>query len=119
MTEDLLNEGYDYVLMSRLQSDPIERRFSAYREMSGGRFLVGLREVMNSEKIMLMKSLLKENICFWKEDVGDNMDKSQNVDVIKEYATERDNEIQDSELSKESEEISVYISGYIKNWSSI
>ena len=113
LTEDLLNEGYDYVLMSRLQSDPIERRFSAYRQMSGGRFLVGLREVMNSEKIMLMKSLLNENICFWKEDVGDNMDKSQNVDVIKEYATERENEIQDSELSRESEEVSVYISGYI------
>ena len=53
--------------MSRLQSDPIERRFSAYRQMSGDRFLVGLREVMNSEKIMLMKSLLKENICFWKD----------------------------------------------------
>ena len=42
---DLLNEGYDYVLTSRFQSDPIKRHFSKYRQMSGGRFLVSLREV--------------------------------------------------------------------------
>ena len=35
LTEDLLNEGYDFVMMSRFQSDPIERRFSSYRRMSG------------------------------------------------------------------------------------
>ena len=43
LIEDLLSEGYEYVLTSRFQSDPLERRFSQYRQMSGGRFLVGLR----------------------------------------------------------------------------
>ena len=43
LIEDLLFEGYNYVLTSRFQSDPLERHISKYRQMSGGRFLVGLR----------------------------------------------------------------------------
>ena len=35
--EDLLFEGHSYVLTSRFQSDPLERPFSMYRQMSGGR----------------------------------------------------------------------------------
>ena len=57
--EDLLNEGYDYVLTARLQSDPLERRFGQYRHMSGGRFLVSLKDTC-SEKILKLKRLLKE-----------------------------------------------------------
>ena len=33
----LLNEGYKYVPTGRLQTDPLERRFSQYMQMSGGR----------------------------------------------------------------------------------
>ena len=58
------------VMTSRLQSDPIERRFSQYRQMSGGRFLVSLREVTNSERIVRCRSFMKANINFWKEDLG-------------------------------------------------
>ena len=50
--DELLNDGYDYILPARLQSDPIECRFSQYRQMSGGRFLVSLREVRNTERIL-------------------------------------------------------------------
>ena len=58
LINELLNEEYDYVLTKvlltrRLQSDPIENRFSKYRSMSGGRFLVSLREVETSEKILI------------------------------------------------------------------
>ena len=38
LIKELLSEGYDFVMTSRLQSDPIERRFSQYRQMSGGGF---------------------------------------------------------------------------------
>ena len=48
-----------------------------------------------------MKSLLKENICFWKEDVSVNEEK--NYDTIKEHLIGRENEIEDAELSRESE----------------
>ena len=70
LIKELLSEGYDFVMTSRLQSDPIERRFSQYRQMSGGRFLVSLREVTNSERIIRCRSLMKADINFWKEDLG-------------------------------------------------
>ena len=59
LIEDLLREGYDFVLTSRFQSDPLEKRFRQYQQMSGERFLVGLRDVTSSEKIIEFKSLLK------------------------------------------------------------
>ena len=37
--------------------------------MSGGRFLVSLREVNTSEKILMLTNVLKENLNFWEEDV--------------------------------------------------
>ena len=39
----------------REQTDPLEKRFSLYRRMSGGRFLVNLIEVLQSESIVKMK----------------------------------------------------------------
>ena len=44
LIEDLLEEGYDYVLTSRFQSDPLERRYGQYRQMSGGRFLISVKD---------------------------------------------------------------------------
>ena len=64
--DDLLNEGYTNILTSRFQSDPLERRFSKYRQMSGGCFLFSLREVESSEKILQIKSLMKEDINYWE-----------------------------------------------------
>ena len=60
LIHDLLNEGYDYDLTSRFQSDPLERHFSKYRQMNGGNFLLSLREVDNSEKILALRSRIKE-----------------------------------------------------------
>ena len=37
--------------------------------MSGGRFLVSLREVQSSEKILQVKSLLKEKVAYWNTQV--------------------------------------------------
>ena len=58
LIEDLLAEGYDFIMTSRFQSDPLERRFGQYRQMSGGRFLVGPREATSSEKIIELKTIL-------------------------------------------------------------
>ena len=56
--DELLIDGYDYILTARLQSDPIERRFPQYRQMSGGRFTVSLREVRNTDFILVTLRLL-------------------------------------------------------------
>ena len=46
------------------------RRSSQYRRINGCRFLVNLREVQNSDRILQYSSLLKENINFWEEDLN-------------------------------------------------
>ena len=69
LIEDLLKEGYEYVLTARFQSDPLERHFSKYRQMNGGNFLVSLREVNNSEKILKLRSLIKEDIDIFEKDI--------------------------------------------------
>ena len=89
MIEDLLSEGYEYVFTSRFQSVPLERRFSQYRQMSGGRFLVGLREVNSSEKILKIRSLLKENINFWEEDLQIEVNQSDAVGKLIAEVRER------------------------------
>lgn len=108
LIEDLLSEGYDYVLTSRFQSDPIERRFSKYRQMSGGRFLVGLREVVSSEKILQLKSLLKEEFNFWDMDLQPD---EQQIDF--EEFTLYENELEEIELDNDTKEVAIYIAGYI------
>ena len=52
LTDELIDDGYEFVRTARFQSDPIERRFSQYQQMSGGTFLVSFREVLNSERIL-------------------------------------------------------------------
>ena len=101
LTGNLLIEGFEYVLLVRFQSDPIERRFSVSRQLSGGRFLVSLREVVNSEKIILLKSLLKEYVDFGAEDISD--EPINNMEDIIQYLQGKGTEIQESTLSQESE----------------
>ena len=36
LIDEMLVDGYEFVRTARLQSDPIERRFCQYRQMSGG-----------------------------------------------------------------------------------
>ena len=104
---ELLSEDYDYVLTRRLQSDPIENRFSKYRSMSGGRFLVSLREVKSSEKILIRRSLLKSGIDFWKCDLGkpDEDEKRKFEEFISELQS-KEVEIMECSLSEDSTEVS-------------
>ena len=39
---DLFEEGYSFIVTAKFQSDPLERRFSQYRQMNGENFLVSL-----------------------------------------------------------------------------
>ena len=44
---------YDFALKWRFQSNYLERRFGQYQQMSGGRFLVGLRDSTSPKKIRI------------------------------------------------------------------
>ena len=62
LIEDLLSDGFKFVLIALFLSDSIERKFGQYRQMSEGTFLVGLKDVVWSERILKIKSLIKESM---------------------------------------------------------
>ena len=110
LIDELLLDGYEFVLTARLQSDPIERRFSQYRQMSGDRFLVSLREVLTSERILKCKSLIKENINFWDENLQQEEDP---VTVVNDIFDPRWNEIAEATLDDHTREVATTVSGYV------
>ena len=99
-------------MTSRFQSDPIERRFGQYRQMGGGRFLVGLKDANLSEKIIKIKSLLKEGM---------------NIDNSVKLCENDDDKLEDLLLnvtlmnctqenttsSNDSGEVAIHIAGYM------
>ena len=64
---DLTNKGYQYVIIARLQSDPIELHFFQHYHMSRGRILVCLRDLLNLERILQCSSLIKEMLIFGRK----------------------------------------------------
>ena len=98
-------------MTSRLQSESIERRFSQYRQMSGRRFLVSLREVTNSERIIRCRSLVKADFNFWKEDLGSDKP-SLDFSALLALLSEHEIEIAESTLDSSSDEVSTTIAGY-------
>ena len=110
--DEITEEGYKYVLIGRLQSDPLERRFSQYRQMSGGRFLVSLREVRSSERILACRSLLMEDVDFWRENLHP-VQSSTNIESLLVDLDAVGTEIQESALDSDSREVATFIAGYI------
>ena len=110
LIRELLDNGYDFVLGRRLQTDPLEKRFSQYRQMSGGRFLVSLREVLTSERILTCKSLLKSNVNLWDEDL---QKETPNMNELMNIAMEHETEFLELSLSPDSEEVAFTIAGYV------
>ena len=62
LCDDLFSDGYEYIVAGRFQTDPLERRLSQYRQMSGGRFLISPKEVLKSESIIQVKTILKNSL---------------------------------------------------------
>ena len=112
LIEDLLSDGIKYVLTVRFQSDYLELHFSKYRQMSRGRFLVSLLEVSNSENILALRSLLKEGINFWEEDLSPAVEMEIMTEVEKEISL-LSTELLECQLSEDSMQVGVTIAGYI------
>lgn len=111
LIKDLLAEGYEFVMTRRLQSDPVEHRFSQYRQMSGGRFLVSLREVQSSERILASRSLLKIGIDSWN--FGNTSEGAEKLDAFMGDLSTYEIEIMEVSLCKDSAEVAQFIAGYM------
>ena len=90
-----------------LQSDTVER-FSQYRQMSGIRFLDNLQEVLNFERILRCRSLIKENTNFRVEVI--TSENAEYVTVIEEIFGTRTQEIVESVLDENSAKVAT---GYV------
>ena len=60
LIEDNLRDGYKYVLTPWFQNDPLEKRYGQYRQISGGKVLVAVKDVIRSENILKIKILVRE-----------------------------------------------------------
>ena len=101
------------MLTARFQSDPLEKRYGQYRQMSGGRFLVGLKDVVFSEKILKIKSLVKEGLDI-DEGVKVTDDKSTGkLAVFRESVQSIISQSDRICLTSDSKEISDNVAGYI------
>ncbi|QQP40436.1 Putative LOC101234561, partial [Caligus rogercresseyi] len=55
----LEDDNFVYVLPSMFQSDPIEKRFGWYRQLSGGNYFISVRQILEAEKKIRVLSLVK------------------------------------------------------------
>ena len=79
--------------------------------MGGGRFLVGLREVNQSERILACRSLLKEGVFFWKEDKAPQNDFNQ--ENFFEKVKSHESNLANIPLCADSREVAAAVAGYI------
>ena len=113
LIDDLLNENSDYILTLGFQSDPIECHFSKYRQMIDGRFLASLREVNNSEKILLFNSIMKAVLNFWEENIyAKNTTDSVTLE-LHIWLDEMANKISECQFNEESREVAMSIADYV------
>jgi hypothetical protein len=60
LTSYVLQEfNYSYVLLGHVNSDPLEGRFSWYRQLSGANYFVSLKQLIEAEKKIRLYSLVK------------------------------------------------------------
>ena len=112
LIEDLLAEVYDFILTSRFQSDPLKRRFGQYRQISSGRFLVGLKETTSSEKIIELKMFLKDDIGI-SNIMDSNVEHDENIETLLHHVdlSRRSDEM--VTLSEDSGTVGIYIAVYV------
>ena len=59
MSKFLIDErGFKYVILGQISSDPIEKTFGKYRQMSGGNYYISERQVLCYEKKLNIISLV-------------------------------------------------------------
>ena len=84
------------------------RRFGQYRQMSGGRFLVGLREAILSEKIIKLKTLLKDDINITNI-MDSNVEHNENIETLLHHVGLSRCTDEMVALSEDSREVGIYI----------
>ncbi len=75
----LTEKKYEYVLLGKVQSDPLEKRFGWYRQLAGANYFVSARQILEAEKSIRIRSLVKFS-GYTLSEIRDNFE----VDLKKE-----------------------------------
>ena len=81
--------------------------------MSGGRFLVDLREAKVNERILIVKFLLKESILFWEEDIHPDSNGHHALIELNKGLDDISSELENSSLDQRTAEVAAVVAGYI------
>jgi hypothetical protein len=55
----LERKSLTFVLFGKLSSDPIEKRFGQYRQLAGANYFLSVRQFVESEKLIRLRSLVR------------------------------------------------------------
>ena len=75
--------------------------------------MVSLREVETSERILATKSLLKESISVWNEDVRPNQTNAIALDFLKKQLNEIAGDLEYSSLESNAKEVAAVVAGNV------
>ena len=113
LTRVLLATGHKYVLLGKLQSDPIEKEFGIYRQSSGGNYFISPEQVISSLQLQRLRLFAKLNIDVSSDTVDndccefDLFDREEDEELIDKAFMDA------SELSVNERSMLFYVSGYV------
>ena len=111
-------EDFQYVLPGQIQSDDIERRFSWLRHLAGSNYFVSVRQILESEKVIKITSLVR----FSKMSLTEAKELFSCTPVMQDEGAKKDAELLLSLMSEDvplecndygDRNIIYYVSGYI------
>jgi len=119
LAEYLIREkGLQYVLLGKIQSDPLEKRFGWYRKLAGSNYFCSVRQMLEGEKSIRLKSLVKfsnfdlaEIRQVFQSATSEHVEAVENsVKLLREHL---ENSEISSELDHETLSINFYVAGFI------
>ena len=109
----MLLDSSRYVLTLRFQSDPIEWRYSQYRQMCGGRYLVSLKDINTSEKIIRIKCLVQEGFNIDDSVKVSEEDRRESTKLVNYFEELMQRDSLPLALDAGSKEVPDHIAGYV------
>jgi len=118
----LVEKEYRYVLLGQFQSDPLEERFGWYRTLGGSNYFVSVKQVLEAEKSIRVKSLVKFSGMSLTEikEIFSSGSCEQQLETINSEADKLLNICGSKQLNFQCDEVTdanilYYISGYISH----
>ena len=114
----LENKQLGFVLLGKVGSDPIERRFGCYRQLAGANYYLSVRQFIEAEKAIRIKSLVMHSGMDLKAIQECMMEQPENdstcISVVKDIQLETEEESLEFEtVGRDVANTTYYVAGYV------